>query len=80
MAKKITGVPASGQALPEIRPGDKWRDKSGCAVVITGNQFNHVTYVRDGYSHPCVYPVDRFHREFTRDAVVLAATRREAVE
>ncbi|ECK7391844.1 DUF4222 domain-containing protein [Salmonella enterica subsp. enterica] len=66
MAKKMTGTTASGQALPEIRPGDKWRDKSGCVVLITGYQFNRVNYVRDGYIHPCISSVDRFRRDFSR--------------
>ncbi|MER3141054.1 DUF4222 domain-containing protein [Salmonella enterica] len=66
MAKKITGDAASGQALPEIRPGDKWRDKSGGVVLITDYQFNRVNYVREGYTHPCISSTDRFRREFTR--------------
>lgn len=66
MAKKITGNTASGQALSEIRPGDKWQDKSGGVVLITGYQFNRVNYVRDGYIHPCISSVDRFRRDFSR--------------
>ncbi|EAB6211763.1 DUF4222 domain-containing protein [Salmonella enterica subsp. enterica] len=66
MAKKITGNTASGQALPEIRPGDKWQDKSGGEVLITGYQFNRVNYIRDGYTHPCISSVDRFRRDFSR--------------
>ena len=33
---------------------------------MIGYAFNRVTYVRDGYEHPCVFPVDRFLREFIR--------------
>ncbi|EAB5051750.1 DUF4222 domain-containing protein [Salmonella enterica] len=65
MAKQITGNTASGQALPEIRPGDKWHDKSGGMVLITGYQFNRVNYIRDGYTHPCISSVDRFRRDFS---------------
>lgn len=66
MAKKMTGDAASGQVLPEIRPGDKWRDKIGSVVLITGYQFNRVNYVREGYTHPCISSADRFRRKFTR--------------
>lgn len=66
MAKKINQARPEGIAQPEIRPGDKWRDKTGVLVSVTGYAFNRVTYVRDGYGHPCVFPVDRFLREFTR--------------
>ncbi|KLP39508.1 DUF4222 domain-containing protein [Enterobacter ludwigii] len=66
MKNKNSGLNAGGPAQSEIRPGDKWRDNSGSLVTVTGYAFNRVTYVRDGYEHPCVFPVDRFRREFTR--------------
>jgi len=66
MAQKINQARPEGAAQPEIRPGDKWRDKSGELVSVTGYAFNRVTYVRDGYEHPCIFPVDRFLREFSR--------------
>jgi hypothetical protein len=66
MAKKINQARPEGAAQPEIRPGDKWRGKYGELISVTGYAFNRVTYVRDGYEHPCVFPVDRFLREYTR--------------
>lgn len=66
MAQKINQARPEGVAQPEIRPGDKWRDKNGALVSVTGYAFNRVTYVRDGYEHPCIFPVDRFLREYTR--------------
>ncbi|MGU9774815.1 DUF4222 domain-containing protein [Salmonella enterica] len=65
MTKKNNQACPEGIAHPEIRPGDKWQDKSGGVVLITGYQFNRVNYVRDGYSHPCISSADRFLREFT---------------
>lgn len=66
MAHKINQARPEGITQPEIRPGDKWRDKTGTFVSVTGYAFNRVTYVRDGYEPPCIFPVDRFLREFTR--------------
>lgn len=68
MKKKEFGLNAGGLVQPEIRPGDKWRNKSGELVSVTGFEFNRVTYMRDGYEHPCVFPVDRFRREYTQIA------------
>ncbi|EMS1340519.1 DUF4222 domain-containing protein [Salmonella enterica] len=65
MMKKINQARPEGFARPEIRPGDKWRDKSGGVITVTGYEYNRVTYLREGYEHPCIYPVDRFRREFT---------------
>lgn len=54
--------------LPKVNEtpsaGDRWLDGRGEAVTITGVSFSRVTFVRDGYEHPCVYPVGRFTREF----------------
>lgn len=66
MAQKINQARPEGIPQPAIRPGDKWRSKSGELISVTGFAFNRVTYVRDGYEHPCVFPVDRFLREYTR--------------
>lgn len=69
MKKKINQALPEGVAQPEIRPGDIWRDKSGRQVSVTGYAFNRVTYVRVGYERPCIFPADRFHREFSRVSV-----------
>lgn len=68
MAHKINQARPEGITHPEIRPGDKWHDKTGTFVSVTGYAFNRVTYVRDGYEHLCIFPVDRFLREFTHMA------------
>lgn len=64
--KKQSGFTAGGFAQPKIRQGDKWRDKSGGIIFVTGYAFNRVTYVREGYEHPCIFPAERFLNEFTR--------------
>ncbi|EDF4606573.1 DUF4222 domain-containing protein [Salmonella enterica] len=66
MKQKNSGFTASGPVRPEICPGDKWQDKSGGVITVTGYEYNRVTYLREGYEHPCIYPVDRFRREFTQ--------------
>lgn len=65
MKKKLTGSAASGLAHPEIRRGDKWKDGRGNIVIIQSNQFNRVTFIRDGYSGVCILPVTRFENEFS---------------
>lgn len=60
-----SGFNAGGFAHPEIRPGDKWKDKRGCIITIESYQFNRVTFIREGYSEPCVFPAIRFEKEFT---------------
>lgn len=64
MTKKINQARPEGISQPEIRPGDKWQDKTGRLVSVTGYVFNRVTYVRDGYEHPCQMTDYRFTREF----------------
>lgn len=53
---------AQAPRVPSI--GDRWLDSRGEAVTITGLSFNRVTFLRDGYEHPCIYPDGRFTREF----------------
>ncbi|EOM4946632.1 hypothetical protein [Citrobacter portucalensis] len=36
MAHKINQARPEGITQPEIRPGDKWRDKTGTFVSVTG--------------------------------------------
>lgn len=66
MVKKMNRAQPEGFAQPEIRPGDKWRDIRGDIVTISAFGHNRVTYVREGYEHPCIFPVSRFRSEFTR--------------
>ncbi|WP_208952523.1 DUF4222 domain-containing protein [Rahnella sp. ChDrAdgB13] len=64
MNKKLTGFAASGQTQPEIRPGDIWKDRTGSKITISSFVHNRVTYIRDGYEHPCIASVGRFSRDF----------------
>ena len=65
MKNKDSGSVASGLAHPEILPGDKWADKSGVRVIIESCQFNRVKFYREGYQSPCIYPEQRFIKEFS---------------
>ncbi|EKZ5666684.1 MULTISPECIES: DUF4222 domain-containing protein [Klebsiella pneumoniae complex] len=64
MLKINSGLIASGKTQPEILPGDKWQDKSGLPIIIESYRFNRVTFYRDGYGYPCIYPEQRFIKEF----------------
>lgn len=64
MVKNNSGSSASGLAHPEILPGDKWEDKSGIPINIESYRFNRVTFYREGYKSPCIYPEQRFVKEF----------------
>jgi hypothetical protein len=66
MANKNSGSSASGLAHPEIIPGDKWTERSGMRVIIESYQFNRVKFYRDGYQSPCIYPEQRFIKEFSQ--------------
>lgn len=48
---------------PEIN--DSWKDGRGEVVTVKDIAFNRVTFVRAGYDFPCVFPLDRFVKEFT---------------
>ncbi len=65
MKKKNSGFTASGLSRPEIRPGDIFRDNYGGTVTIKSVDDFRVTYIREGYAHPCVSSLMRFEREFT---------------
>ncbi|HGU9804438.1 TPA: DUF4222 domain-containing protein [Citrobacter freundii] len=64
MKKKINSLTAGGQARPEILPGDIFRDNRGERVTVKMVADNRITYIREGYSGECVFPVERFRREF----------------
>ncbi|EAM5558419.1 DUF4222 domain-containing protein [Salmonella enterica] len=48
---------------PEIN--DTWKDKRGEVVTVKDIAFNRVTFVRAGYDFPCVFPLERFVKEFS---------------
>lgn len=64
MLKINSGLIASGKTQPEILPGDKWEDKIGLPIIIESYRFNRVTFYREGYESPCIYPEQRFIKEF----------------
>lgn len=64
MLKINSGLIASGKTQPEILPGDKWEDKIGLPIIIESYRFNRVTFYREGYKSPCIYPDQRFIKEF----------------
>ena len=64
MKKKINSLTAGGQARSEIFPGDIFRDNRGERVTVKIVADNRITYIREGYSGECVFPVERFIREF----------------
>ncbi|MFS6814977.1 DUF4222 domain-containing protein [Citrobacter meridianamericanus] len=64
MKKKINSLTAGGQTRPEILPGDIFQDNRGERVTVKMVTDNRITYIRDGYSGECVFPVERFEREF----------------
>jgi hypothetical protein len=65
MTKKQNQALSEGAASPKIRPGDIWKDSFGAQVMITDITPNRVSFVRDGYAHPCTCPLGRLEREFT---------------
>lgn len=65
MKKKINSLTAGGQTRPEILPGDIFQGNRGERVTVKDIAFNRVTFIREGYAFPCIFPVERFEREFT---------------
>lgn len=65
MKKKINSLTAGGQTRPEILPGDIFLDNRGERVTVKMVTDNRITYIREGYSGECVFPVERFEREFS---------------
>lgn len=76
MNKKLTDLTVRGKTHPKnvrellakyaLKAGDHFIDGYGKAVTITACGVASVTFTRDGYQHPCVFPVPRFHNEFKR--------------
>ncbi|HCD1254050.1 TPA: DUF4222 domain-containing protein [Citrobacter freundii] len=48
---------------PEINA--RWVEKNGEMITVSNIAFNRVTFVRDGYEYPCIFPLERFIKEFT---------------
>ncbi|HHB7836121.1 TPA: DUF4222 domain-containing protein [Klebsiella pneumoniae] len=46
------------------QPGRRYKDSHGAVVTVERVEHNRVTFYRDGYSHPCVQPIERFMKEF----------------
>ena len=65
MKKKINSLTAGGQTRPEILPGDIFQDNRGERVTVKMVTDNRITYIRESYSGECVFPVERFEREFS---------------
>ncbi|ECE8817352.1 DUF4222 domain-containing protein [Salmonella enterica subsp. enterica serovar Reading] len=65
MKKKNSGFAASGHARPEIRHGDIFKDKYGGRITIKTVDDFRVTYIREGYAHPCVSSHMRLESELT---------------
>lgn len=64
MKKKIHSLTAGGLTRPQILPGDVFKDNRGARVTVKMVANNRITYIRDGYSGECVYPIERFEKEF----------------
>ncbi|WFV18796.1 DUF4222 domain-containing protein [Citrobacter braakii] len=65
MKKKVNRLTAGGQTRPEILSGDIFKDNRGERVTVKMITNNRITYIREGYSGECVFPVERFEREFS---------------
>lgn len=65
MKKKINSFIAGGQTRHEILPGDIFKDNRGERVTVKMVTDNRITYIRDGYTGECIFPIARFEREFS---------------
>ncbi|WP_447841263.1 DUF4222 domain-containing protein [Enterobacter ludwigii] len=64
MIKKINQVQPEGVAQPKIELNSRWKDSRGEKITVTCVTDSRITYVRDGYSHECVFSEYRFRNEF----------------
>ncbi|WP_234262565.1 DUF4222 domain-containing protein [Klebsiella aerogenes] len=64
MKKNFSGLTASGQTQPEIRPGDIWKDHHGSRIVILAASLLRVEYRRVGYDKICICSPSRFYWDF----------------
>jgi hypothetical protein len=72
MNKKLTGHLPAGKHTPKTGsaditpcPDQRWKDKRGNGVAVTGASIYRVKFIRDGYEFPCEMPTVRFLSEFT---------------
>ncbi|EHN8826618.1 DUF4222 domain-containing protein [Enterobacter bugandensis] len=64
MIKKFNQVQPEGVAQPKIELNSRWKDSRGEKITVTCVTDSRITYVRDGYSHECVFSEYRFRNEF----------------
>lgn len=64
MVKKLNQAQLEGLAQPKIELNSRWKDFRGEKITVTGVMDSRITYVRDGYSHECVFSEFRFRNEF----------------
>ncbi|AFP69889.1 TPA: DUF4222 domain-containing protein [Enterobacter kobei] len=64
MIKKFNQVQPEGIAQPKIELNSRWKDSRGEKITVTCVTDSRITYVRDGYSHECVFSEYRFRNEF----------------
>ncbi|HGH4719397.1 TPA: DUF4222 domain-containing protein [Enterobacter hormaechei] len=76
MVKKLNRAKPEGIAQPKIELNSRWKDSRGEKITVTGVTDSRITYVRDGYSHDCVFSENRFLNEF----IYLPAESRELQE
>ncbi|QTL39847.1 DUF4222 domain-containing protein [Xenorhabdus budapestensis] len=51
--------------MPNPAPHDYYTHKNGETVQVLSVAFNRVTFVREGYTYPCIMPLSRFTQEYT---------------
>ncbi|MGA4525948.1 DUF4222 domain-containing protein [Enterobacter ludwigii] len=64
MIKKFNQVQPEGVAQPKIELNSRWKDSRGEKITVTCETDGRITYVRDGYSHECIFSEYRFRNEF----------------
>ncbi|PHM52916.1 DUF4222 domain-containing protein [Xenorhabdus hominickii] len=51
--------------MPNPTPHGYYTHKNGETVQVLSVAFNRVTFVREGYTYPCIMPLSRFTQEYT---------------
>lgn len=64
MTRKKSEFSFSGQAHPEIRPGDIYQDIRGAKITIKAVSDVWITFTRGGYENECICSPERLQREF----------------
>lgn len=65
MKKKLNQAQPEGVAHPDIEINSRWKDKWGVMITITSVEENRISYVRDGYTHPCICSPYRLRQEYS---------------